>query len=36
MKFSRHEECPNLELFLVRIQEKKDQKKLRIWALFTQ
>ena len=26
----------NTELFLVRIQENTDQKKLRIWALFTQ
>ena len=37
------EKCPNTELFLVRIflfsdwiQENTDQKKLRIWTLFTQ
>ena len=35
------EQCPNTELFLyflylVRIQENTDQKKLRIWSLFTQ
>ena len=36
------EKCPDEEFFLVRIflysvqtQEKKDQKKLRIWILFT-
>ena len=28
--------CPNTEFFLVRIQENTDQKKLRIWTLFTQ
>ena len=38
-----HENCPNTEFFLVRIflylfriQENKDQKKPRIWTLFTQ
>ena len=38
-----HEKCPNTEFFLVRIflysvriQENTDQKKLRIWTLFTQ
>ena len=37
------EKCPNTEFFLVRIflysigmQESTDQKKLRIWTLFTQ
>ena len=37
------EKCPNAELFLVRIflysvriQENMDQRKLRIWKLFTQ
>ena len=37
------EKCPNTEFFLVRnflysdrIQENTDQKKLRIWKLFTQ
>ena len=30
------EKCPNTEFFLVRIQENTDQKKLRIWTLFTQ
>ena len=37
------EKCPNTEFFLVRIllysvriQENADQKKLRIWTLFTQ
>ena len=37
------EKCPNTEfflvrifMFLVRIQENTDQKKLRIWTLFTQ
>ena len=29
------EKCPNTEFFLVRIQENTDQKKLRIWTLFT-
>ena len=29
------EKCPNTELFLVRIQENTDQKKLRIWTLFS-
>ena len=27
--------CPNTELFLVRIQENADQKRLRNWTLFT-
>ena len=38
-----HEKCPNTEFFLVRIfphsdwiRENMDQKKLRIWTLFTQ
>ena len=30
------EKCPNTKFFLVRIQENTDQKKLRIWTLFTQ
>ena len=30
------EKCPKTEFFLVRIQKNKDQKKLRIWTLFTQ
>ena len=41
--FPLREKCPNREFFLtriflysVRIQENTDQKKLRIWALFTQ
>ena len=40
---SLSEKCPNMEFFLVciflysdGIQENKDQKKLRIWTLFTQ
>ena len=43
MKFSMKEKCPNTEFFLVRfflysvrIQEKTDQNKLRIWTTFTQ
>ena len=28
--------CPNMEFFLVRIFPHLDQKKLRIWTLFTQ
>ena len=32
---SLHEKCPNTEFFLVRIQENTDQKKLRVWTLFT-
>ena len=28
--------CLNKEFFLVRMQENVDQKKLRIWTLFTQ
>ena len=28
--------CPNTEFFLVRIFQHSDQKKLRIWTLFTQ
>ena len=45
MKNSLREKCPNTEFFLVRtflyldsvqIQENMDQKKLRIWTLFTQ
>ena len=28
--------CPNTEIFLVRMRENTDQKKLRIWTLFTQ
>ena len=35
-KFSRPEKCPNAEFFLVRIFPHLDQKKLRIWTLFTQ
>ena len=30
------ENYPNTDFFLVQIQENKDQKKLRIWTLFTQ
>ena len=40
---SLREKCPNMEIFLfyiflysVQIQENIDQKKLRIWTLFTQ
>ena len=33
---SLREKCPNTEFFLVRIQENTEQKKLRIWTLFTQ
>ena len=41
LKRSIREKCPNMEFFLVRfflvrIQEKTDQKKLRIWTIFTQ
>ena len=36
LRYSLHEECPNKEFFLVRIQENKAKKKSRIWALFTQ
>ena len=36
MKMQLREKCPNTEFFMVRIQEKADQKKLRIWTLFTQ
>ena len=36
MKMQLREKCPNTEFFLVRIQEKADQKKLRICTLFTQ
>ena len=31
-----HEECPNTEFFVVRIQENTDQQKLRIWTFSTQ
>ena len=41
--YSLREKCPNTEFFLVRIflysvriQENTNQKKLRIWTLFTQ
>ena len=34
--FALHERCPNTEFFLVRIFPPSDQKKLRIWTLFTQ
>ena len=30
------EKCQNTEFFLVLIQENTDEKKLRIWTLFTQ
>ena len=33
---SLREKCPNTEFFLVRIFQWSDQKKLRIWTLFTQ
>ena len=36
MKMQLREKCPNTEFFLVRMQEKAGQKKLRIWTLFTQ
>ena len=43
LRATLHEKCPNTELFLdriflysARIQENTDQKKLRIWTLFTQ
>ena len=29
------EKCANAEFFLVQIRENTDQKKLRIWTLFT-
>ena len=29
-------QCPNTEFFLARIQKNTDQKKLRIWPIFTQ
>ena len=35
LALSLHKMCPNTEFFLVRIQENTDQKKLRIWTLFT-
>ena len=35
-KGSLREKCPNTEFFLVRIFPHSDQKKLRIWTLFTQ
>ena len=34
--FQLPEKCPNTEFFLVRIFPHSDQKKLRIWTLFTQ
>ena len=34
--FSLREKCPNTEFFMVRIFLYSDQKKLRIWTLFTQ
>ena len=34
--FSLREKRPNTEFFLVRIVPRLDQKKLRIWTLFTQ
>ena len=30
------EECPNTEVFLVRVFRQSDQKKLRIWTFFTE
>ena len=36
IRHALREKCPNTELFLVRIQERTDQEKLRIWKLFTQ
>ena len=33
---SLREKCPNTEFFLVRIFPHPDQKKLRIWTLFTE
>ena len=35
MELALHKKCPNTEDFLVRIQEKTDQKKFQIWTLFT-
>ena len=34
--FSLREKCPNAEFFLVPIFPYLDQRKLRIWTLFTQ
>ena len=41
--YSLYKKCPNMEFFLVRIflysvqiQERRDQRKLRFWTLFTQ
>ena len=28
--------CPDMEFFLLQIEKNADQKKLRIWTLFTQ
>ena len=36
LQFSRCKMCPNTEFFLIRIFPYWDQKKLRIWTLFTQ
>ena len=36
LKFSLREKCPNMELFLVGIEENTDRKYLRIWTLLTQ
>ena len=36
VRLALREKCPNTELFLVRMQENTDQKKLCIWTLFTQ
>ena len=33
MKHSLRQKCPNMEFFLVQIQENTDQKKLCIWTL---
>ena len=34
--FPLREKSPDTEFFLVRMRENTDQKKLRIWTLFTQ
>ena len=36
LSLSLSQKCPNTELFLVQMRENTEQKKLRIWTLFTQ
>ena len=36
VQFTLREKCPNTEFFLIGIFLYSDQKKLRIWTLFTQ